>query len=63
VEKYLVSQGLIRKASSPEELEKITRMIATDHGYADKQLRKATRAINKMEDPMEKLVSLLTNNT
>jgi uncharacterized protein len=63
VEKYLVAQGLIRKASSPEELEKITRMIATDHGYADKQLRKATRAINKMEDPIEKLVSLLTNNT
>jgi hypothetical protein len=34
--------------------------MATDYGYADKQLRKATRAINKMEDPMEKLVSLLT---
>jgi len=62
VEKYLVSCGLAEKASSPEALEKITRKMATDQYYAQKQLKRATRAIEKMEDPMEKLVLLLTRN-
>jgi predicted glycosyltransferase len=62
VEKYLVSRGLAEKASSPEELEKITRKMATDQYYAQKQLKLATRAIEKMEDPMEKLLLLLTRN-
>lgn len=61
VEKYLLSQGLVLKASTPEELEKITRNIITDNRYASRQVRKATRAVKRMEDPIEKLVSLLTN--
>ncbi|MDQ3840207.1 MAG: DUF354 domain-containing protein [Thermoproteota archaeon] len=61
VEKYLLSQGLILKASSPEELEKITRSIISDNTYAKRQVRKATQTLSKMEDPIEKLLNLLTN--
>jgi uncharacterized protein len=62
VEKYLVSRGLAEKASSPEALEKITKKMATDQYYAQKQLKRATRAVEKMEDPMEKLVLLLNTD-
>jgi uncharacterized protein len=62
VENYLVSRGLAEKASSPKALEKITRKMATDQHYSQKQLKRATRAIEKMEDPIEKLVLLLTRN-
>ena len=62
VEKYLVSRGLAEKASSPEALEKITRKMATDQYYAQKQLKRATRVIEKMEDPTEKLVLLLSKD-
>jgi hypothetical protein len=61
VEKYLLSRGLILKASGPEDLERITRNAAINHNYAAKQLRKATRAVKEMEDPIEKLLSLLTD--
>jgi predicted glycosyltransferase len=61
VEKYLLSHGLILKASGPEDLARITRNVAINHNYAAKQLRKATRAVKEMEDPIEKLLSLLTN--
>jgi hypothetical protein len=36
--------------------------MATDQYYAQKQLKLATCAIEKMEDPMEKLLLLLTRN-
>jgi predicted glycosyltransferase len=61
VEKYLLSHGLILKASGPEDLARITRNVAINHNYAAKQLKKATRAVEEMEDPIEKLLSLLTN--
>jgi uncharacterized protein len=61
VEKYLLSRGLILKASGPEDLVRITRNVAINHHYADKQLKKATRVVKEMEDPIGKLLSLLTN--
>jgi predicted glycosyltransferase len=61
VEKYLLSHGLILKASVPEDLARITRKVAINHNYAAKQLRKASRVVKEMEDPIEKLLSLLTN--
>jgi hypothetical protein len=52
---------LILKASGPEDLARITRNVAINHNYAAKQLRKATQAVKEMEDPIEKLLSLLTD--
>ncbi len=60
VEKYLISQGLAKKATSPERLEKITRKMITDEKYAHKQLKIARKLVNKMEDPIEKLALVLT---
>jgi predicted glycosyltransferase len=62
VEKYLVSSGLAERASSPKRLEEITRKMVADRNYAHKQTKIASRIIKEMEDPIEKLVLLLTNN-
>jgi uncharacterized protein len=62
VEKYLVSSGLAEKASSPKRLEEITRKIVADRNYAHRQTKIASSIIRKMEDPIEKLVLLLTKN-
>ena len=63
VEKYLVSSGLAEKASSPNKLEELTRKMVADKNYAHKQTKIASRIIKEMEDPIEKLVLLLTKNT
>ena len=62
VEKYLVSSGLAEKASSPKRLEEITRKIVADRYYAHRQTKIASNILRKMEDPIEKLVLLLTKN-
>ena len=62
IEKYLVAQGLAERASSPRKLEEITRKMVADRNYAHKQIKIASRVIKEMEDPIEKLVSLLTKN-
>ncbi|MFZ0265068.1 MAG: DUF354 domain-containing protein [Nitrososphaeraceae archaeon] len=62
VEKYLISQGLAQRASTPERLEKITRKIVADRGSAHKQVIRASSIVKKMEDPIAKLISLLNRN-
>jgi hypothetical protein len=62
VEKYLISHGLAKRPSGPEELEKMMRKLVADRHFAHKQLKKANRVVQKMEDPIEKLVLLLNKN-
>ena len=54
VEKYLVSRGLAEKASSPEELEKITRKMSTDQYYAQKRAKTSDACYRKNGRPSGK---------
>jgi predicted glycosyltransferase len=62
VEKYLVSQGLALRASTPERLEKIIRKFVADKSTGQKQVIRASRIVRKMEDPIARLISVLTKN-
>jgi predicted glycosyltransferase len=62
VEKYLVSQRLALRASTPEGLEKIMRRFLADKSTGQKQVMRASRIVRKMEDPIARLISLLTKN-
>jgi predicted glycosyltransferase len=62
VEKYLISQGLAIRASTPEGLEKIVRRFIADRSSGHKQVVRASRIVRKMEDPIAKLISLLSRN-
>jgi uncharacterized protein len=62
VEKYLVSQGLALRASTPEGLENLVRRFVADRSSGHKQVAKASRIVRKMEDPIARLISLLTRN-
>jgi uncharacterized protein len=62
VEKYLVSQGLALRASTPEGLENLVRRFVADRSSGHKQVVKASRIVRKMEDPIARLISLLTRN-
>jgi uncharacterized protein len=59
VEKYLVSQRLALRASTPEGLEKMVRRFIADRSSAHKQVVRASRIVRKMEDPIARLISIL----
>jgi uncharacterized protein len=62
VEKYLISQGLALRASTPEGLERIMKKFVADKTTGQKQVMRASRIVRKMEDPIARLISLLTKN-
>jgi uncharacterized protein len=59
VEKYLISSGLVQRASSSRNLIRLTKKMITDKSYAQKQKKKAKHILDKMDDPVEKIISFL----
>lgn len=59
VEKYLVSSGLAERASSPKKLVQIARKMIINGAYAKRQEKRSKHLIEKMEDPIQKLLCLL----
>jgi len=63
VEKYLVSSGLAKRASNSLELVRLTKRMLTDEKYKTKQRRMAKSILEKMEDPIHKMLSFLNIST
>jgi predicted glycosyltransferase len=63
VEKYLVASGLAKRASNSIELVRSTKKMLTDENYKTKQIRLAKGIIEKMEDPLEKMLLYLKMRT
>jgi len=63
VEKYLVASGLAKRASNSIELVRSTKRMLTDENYKTKQRRLAKGIFQKMEDPLEKMLSYLNMPT
>jgi uncharacterized protein len=59
VEKYLISSGLVQRASSSRNLIRLTKKMITDKSYAQKHKKKAKYILDKMDDPVEKIISFL----
>jgi uncharacterized protein len=57
VERYLVVSGLVKRACNSKNLIKLTREMIMDNGYATKQKKKAKRILDKMDDPVDKILS------
>ena len=63
VEKYLVSSGLVKRASNSIELVRLTNRMLKDKKYKKKQKRLAACIFDKMEDPIDKMLSYLNIST
>jgi uncharacterized protein len=63
VEKYLVTSGLVKRASNPIDLVRLTKKMLSSESYKRKQRRLAAGILDKMEDPLAKMVSYLNANT
>jgi predicted glycosyltransferase len=63
VEKYLVASGLVKRASNSTELVRLTNKMLTDENYKTKQRRLAKCVFEKMEDPIEKMLTYLNLST
>ncbi|MFL6346195.1 MAG: DUF354 domain-containing protein [Nitrososphaeraceae archaeon] len=59
VEKYLISSGLVQRASSCSSLIRLTKKMLIDKSYAQRQKKKARYILDKMDDPVEKIISFL----
>lgn len=60
VEKYLVSIGLVQRASSSKQILQLTKKMIHDKNYAERQEKKARHVIKSMDDPVDKILSFLT---
>jgi hypothetical protein len=49
----------VQRASSSRTLIKLTQKMITDKSYVQKQKRNAKHILDKMDDPVEKIISLL----
>jgi uncharacterized protein len=63
VEKYLVSSGLVKRASNPMDLVRLTKKMLSSESYKGRQKTRAACIFDKMEDPIAKMVSYLNANT
>jgi uncharacterized protein len=63
VEKYLVTSGLVKRASNPMDLVRLTKKMLSSESYKRKQRRLAACILDKMEDPIAKMISYLNANT
>ncbi|MGB8936952.1 MAG: DUF354 domain-containing protein [Candidatus Nitrosopolaris sp.] len=63
VEKYLVTSGLVKRASNPMDLVRLTKRMLSSESYKRKQRRLAACIFGKMEDPIAKMLSYLNTNT
>ena len=63
VERYLVASGLVKRASNSIELVRSAKKMLTVENYKKKQRRLAKGIFEKMEDPLEKMLSYLNKPT
>jgi predicted glycosyltransferase len=59
VEKYLVASGLVKRASNPKGLVRLIKKMLTDDNYKKNQQKLASRLLNAMENPIDRLLSYL----
>lgn len=59
VEKYLISSGLVQKASDSKDLVRLIKKMIIDKNYAYKQRRMAKHILDNMDDPVDKILSFL----
>jgi uncharacterized protein len=61
VEKYLVSSGLVQKASNSKNLVRLTKKMILNKDYASKQRKMAKHILDNMDDPIDKILSFLNS--
>ena len=61
VEKYLVSSGLVKRAADSREVAKLAERMINDKKYIYSQQLRAKRILDKMEDPVYKMLSFINN--
>jgi uncharacterized protein len=61
VEKYLVSSGLVKRAADSREVAKLAERMINDKKYIFSQQLRAKRILDKMEDPVYKMLSFINN--
>jgi predicted glycosyltransferase len=59
VEKYLVTSGLVKRASNPKELVKLIKKMLTDDNYRKNQKKHASSLLKAMENPIDRMLSYL----
>lgn len=62
VEKYLVCSGLAERASNSKKLVQITKKMITDPKYTIRQIKRSKHEMENMEDPVQRLLSVLKIN-
>jgi predicted glycosyltransferase len=62
VEKYLVNSGLAMRATDPKGLVILTNKMLTDSDFIVNHIKLAKRIFDKMEDPINKMISQLGLN-
>jgi predicted glycosyltransferase len=61
VEKYLISSGLVQKASNSKNLVRLTKKMILNKDYASKQRKMAKHILDNMDDPIDKILSFLNS--
>ena len=61
VEKYLVSSGLVKIAADSREVAKLAEKMINDKKYIYSQQIRAKRILDKIEDPIYKMLSFINN--
>lgn len=59
VENYLVTSGLVKRASNPKELVKLIKKMLTDDNYRKNQKKLASSVLKAMENPIDRMLSYL----
>lgn len=59
VQKYLVKSGLVKRASNSRSLVRLGMKMISDERYIQKQKKRATRILGRMEDPTERMINAL----
>ena len=59
IEKYLVTSGLVKRATSSKSLVKLGRKMISDRRYRQTQQKKAARILAGMEDPTDRMIGAL----
>ena len=62
VERYLVNSGLAMRATDQNNLVRLTKKMLTDQDFILRHMKLAKRILDKMEDPLNKMISYLRLN-
>ncbi len=61
VEKYLIKNGLVRKATNARMLVKLAKKMMSDKKYQALQKKKAARMLRGMEDPTDRMITAVNS--